>query len=118
MTASKLVGLIVVLAVLIVGGHDAIQIADAKKNVKDTAGAAAGSAAQTIAASHGTATAKSAAVAVATRAGDVITKYSYDPVAATVTLTVAGSTSTWIVGRIDKSATDDITATAAARPAG
>jgi hypothetical protein len=118
MTPAKLVVVIVLLAIIVVGGHDALRIAKADKNVRNTANAAALAAAQSIGKTHDTKTAATDADAVAAQAHDIVTKYTYDPVAAKVSLTVSGSTTTWVTGRIDKSLADNITASASARPTG
>ncbi|HEY2429627.1 MAG TPA: hypothetical protein VGI06_11905 [Acidimicrobiales bacterium] len=116
MSATKLLMVAVVVAILIVGGHDFVQIGNANRNIRNAAGNAASAAAQSVAKNHNASQARAAADAVAARAGDVITKFSYDPVAAKVSLSVGGSTTTWIVGRIDRSLAQDITASASARP--
>ena len=112
----KLIVVVVLAAIVIVGGHDFVQIGNANKNIRNTADHAAAAAAASVAKNHNASQARSSADAVAVKAGDVVTKFNYDPVASKVSVSVGGSTTTWVVGRIDRSLAADITASASAQP--
>lgn len=116
MTGIRTLVSLIVLAVLVVGGHDGYEVIKTTRDIRNTASAAASDAAGKLTASHGADVvgARKAADDAAKRAGDVITTYSYDPVAHKVTLTVGGTASSWVAGRIERSWTDNITATASA----
>jgi hypothetical protein len=114
----KLVVLVVVLAVLIVAGHDGLRVAKANSDARNAASAAASAAAASITTNHNATKARAAADAAAKRSGDVVSRFAYDPVSARVSVTVSGSTTTWIASRFDKSIADNITGSATARPAG
>jgi Flp pilus assembly protein TadG len=116
MTGVKLVVAIIVLAILVVGGHDAYEISRANNDVRNTARSAADSAAAVLTQTHGADAvgARKAANQVAAQASDVVTHYNLDPVNQKVTLTIGGTASSWVAGRIERSWTDNITATASA----
>jgi hypothetical protein len=114
MTITKLVLGILILAIIVVGGHDLLEIVDAQRNVRNVASDVASTAANAIACSHAGASGKPAAQQVAAQSNDVVTKYSYDPVGATVSATVGATADTWVVGRIDRRAADSINATSKA----
>ncbi len=68
--------------------------------------------------SHNDSSGKGAADKVAVADGDVLTAYAYDPVAAEVELTVSGTADSLVLHYLSKRLTDDITASATARPSG
>ena len=111
--------LLIVAAVIVVGGHDALTIVHANRDVRDTAQNAAGAAAAVIYCAHGQgeAQARVAADRVAQAAGDVVSAFSFDPVAQRVHVTAAGNASSWVAGNIQRSWTDDITSSRTASPA-
>jgi Tfp pilus assembly protein PilE len=117
MTGVKLVVLVIVVAILVVAGHDAYEVSTANNDVRNTARSAAADAASLLTKSHGAdgLHAHAAASADVARAGDVIIDYHYDAVAQKVMVEVGASASSWVAGHIKRSWTDDITATASAR---
>jgi hypothetical protein len=117
-SVGRLIVLVVVVAVLAVVAHDAFEVINAHKDVRNVASSAAASAASAIATAQGkspavrAAAGNAAANAQAAHSGDVVTVYNFDPVADKVKVTVGATASTWVLHRIDRSMTDNITATA------
>jgi hypothetical protein len=99
-------------------GYDGIQVVKTGRDVRTTANDAAGAAAHAIYVTHNINSGSPAANQVADQAGDVVTNYVYDPVAAEVELTVSGTADSLVLHYISKRLTDDITASASARPSG
>jgi len=99
-------------------GYDGFQVVNTKREVRTTANDAAGAAAHAIYVTHNLASGPGAAAKVAGQAGDVVTAYVYDPVAAEVELTVSGTADSLVLHYLSKKLTDNITASATARPSG
>lgn len=116
MTAGKIVGVLVVVAVVVVGGHDGVEVANANREVRNTAANAAAAAAHAIFTSHDPAQGRRAADQAAAAAGDIVTSYNYDAVASLVKVTLSGHAATFVLGRLVPSLTDDIAATATRKP--
>jgi len=114
----KLVALLMVVAVLGVFGYDGFQVVKTGRDVRSTAENAAGAAAHEIYLTHNPAVGRPYAQQVATQAGDVVTQYNYDSVAAKVELTVSGTADSLVLHYLSKHLTDDITASASASPSG
>jgi len=125
--------------------YDGIQVLNARRNISDTASAAAAAAAHAIAASKDCATAHPAAAStssatpaatpgsassatpsclnartaadrLAKSQGDVVTSFTYDAVAARVSVTVSGSANSLVLHYFDRNLTDNIHASSTARP--
>lgn len=114
----KLIGILVVVALVGVFGYDGVQVVKTGRDVKTTANDAAGAAAHEIYVTHNVSSGAGAADKVALADGDVVTAYVYDPVAAEVELTVSGTADSLVLHYLSKRLTDDITASATARPSG
>jgi Flp pilus assembly protein TadG len=155
MNLWKMAIVVVLLGVVGLFAYDGVQVLDARRNISDTASAAASAAAHTIATSKDcadaqpatpatpatpaatTATTAAAATATATAAttttdcrtaravadkmaksqGDVVTSFTYDAVAARVSVTVSGSANSLVLHYFDRNVTDNIHASSSARPA-
>ena len=115
-----MIKLVALLAVVVVGlfGYDGFQVVKTGRYVRTTANNAAGAAAHAIYVSHNPSVGRPYAEKVADQAGDVITNYLYDPVAAEVELTVSGTADSLVLHYLSKGITDDIKASATAKPAG
>jgi Flp pilus assembly protein TadG len=135
MNLWKLAIVVVVLGVLGVFAYDGVQVLNARRNISDTASAAASAAAHAIATSKGCANAQPAATTTAkattgtdchnARAvadkmaksqGDVVTSFTYDAAAARVSVTVSGSANSLVLHYVDRNLTDNIHASSSARP--
>ncbi len=135
MNLWKLAIVVVVLGALGVFGYDGVQVLNARRNISDTASAAASAAAHAIATSKGCANAQPAAATTAkattgtdchnARAvadkmaksqGDVVTSFTYDAAAARVSVTVSGSANSLVLHYVDRNLTDNIHASSSARP--
>ena len=117
MTFIKLAVALFVVAILGVGGYDTVQVLNAHRDVRDAASATAGAAAHAIASTKDRAKARTIADQTAKSHGDVVIAFGYDPVAALVTVTVSGKASSLVLHFFDKNLTDNIRASASARPA-
>jgi Flp pilus assembly protein TadG len=141
MSLIKLTIAVVVLGVVGLFAYDGVQVLNAQKNIRDTASAVAGAAAHAIATSKDCATSKPPAAAASTTPaatttatktcagartvadktaqsqGDVVTSFTYDPVAARVSVTISGSAKSLVLHYFDRSLTDNIKASSSARPA-
>jgi len=114
----KLIAVLVVVGILGVLGFDGYQVLKTGRDVETTANDAAGAAAHAIYVSHNPTAGRPFADKVADHAGDVVTNYVYDPVAAEVELTVSGTADSLVLHYLSKGLTDDITASATAKPSG
>jgi len=123
----KLAIVVILLGVVGMFAYDGVQVLDARRNISDTASAAASAAAQAIAASKHCADAppSSKDCAVAWRAvadkmaqsqGDVVTAFTYNAATARVSVTVTGTAKSLVLHYFDKNLTDDIHASSTARP--
>jgi len=117
MTFMKLVIVVVVVAIIGVGGYDTVEVLNAHRDVRDVASATASAAAHAISSTKDRAKASQIADQTAKAHGDVVIAFGYDPVAAIVTVTVSGKASSLVLHIIDKNLTDNIRASASARPA-
>jgi hypothetical protein len=125
----KLAIVVIVLGVIGLFGYDGVQILNTRRNISDTASAAASAAAQAIATSKSCANAstgsapkkctdaRTAADKAAQSQGDVVTAYTYDAVAAKVSVTVSGNAKSYVLHYLDRNLTDNIRASSSARPA-
>jgi Flp pilus assembly protein TadG len=125
----KLAIVVIVLGVIGLLGYDGVQVLNTRRDISDTASAAASAAAHAIATSKICATAnagnatkkctdaKTAADKTAQSQGDVVTAYSYDAVAARVSVTVSGTAKSYVLHYFDRNLTDNIHASSSARPA-
>jgi uncharacterized protein (UPF0333 family) len=116
MTVWKLAVALVLIAAIGVVGYDGVEILNAHRDVRDAASATASAAAQAIASTKDRAKASAIADKTAKARGDVVTAFTYDPVAAKITVTVSGNASSLVLHLFDKNLTDNIRATATARP--
>jgi len=120
MTVWKLAVALVIIAAIGVVGYDGVEILNAHRDVRDAASATASAAAQAIAGAKDRTKAGAAASAIADKTakarGDVVTAFSYDPVLAKVTVTVSGNANSLVLHFFDKNLTDNIRASATARP--
>ena len=120
MTVWKLAVALLIIAAIGVVGYDTVEILNAHRDVRDAASATAGAAAQAISSAKDRTKATAGASAVADKTakahGDVVTAFSYDPIAAKVTVTVSGNASSLVLHFFDKNLTENIRATATAHP--
>jgi Flp pilus assembly protein TadG len=124
----KLAIVVIVLGVIGLFAYDGVQVLDARRNISDTASAAASAAAQAIATSKSCADAHPGATAptcknaravadtTAKSQGDVVTSFAYDPIAARVSVTVSGNSKSLVLHYLDRNLTDNIRASSSARP--
>jgi len=116
MMPIKVVGGLLVVAALGVGATDAARVADARHQMTNVAGSAAGAAAHSIFTTHDETKGRAAADAVAKENAAVITRYHYDPAGATVYVTVSGTAKSLVLHYVDAGLVNNITASARARP--
>ena len=127
MTLWKLVIVVVLLGVVGLFAYDGVQVLDARKNITSTASAAASAAAHAIATQKvcdfthpktytKTCDPATAAANAAASQGDVVTAYTYDAVAAKVSVTVSGTAKSLVLHYLDRNLTDNIRASSSARP--
>ena len=116
MTFWKLAVVVVIVAIIGVGGYDTVQILNAHRDVRDAASATAGAAARAITSTKDRTKARAIADQTAKARGDVVIAFSYDPVAAIVNVTVSGKADTLVVHLFDTNLTDNIRASGSARP--
>ena len=133
MTVWKLGIVAVIMGVIGLFAYDGVQVLDARRNISDTASAAAAAAAHTISTNKQCAGAnapvaatsssttkcanpRDAATRLAKGQGDVVTSFIYDPVAARVSVTVSGSANSLVLHYLDRNLTDNIHASSSARP--
>jgi hypothetical protein len=116
MTFWKLAVIVVIVAIIGVGGYDTVQVLNAHRDVRDASSATAGAAARAITSTKDRAKARVIADQTAKAHGDVVIAFSYDPVAAIVNVTVSGKADTLALHLFDKNLTDNIRASASARP--
>jgi hypothetical protein len=125
----KLAIVVIVLGVIGLFGYDGLQVLNTRRNISDTASAAASAAAQAIATSKSCADAsagkpskkcpdaRTVADKTAQSQGDVVTAFTYDAVAARVSVTVSGNSKSYVLHYVDRNLTDNIRASSSARPA-
>ena len=127
MSLWKLPIVVILLGVIGLFAYDGVQVVDARRNISDTASAAASAAAHAIATqkvcantnpktASKTCDPRTIANNTAQMQGDVVTSYTYDAVAARVSVTVSGSAKSLVLHYFDRNLTDNIRASAAARP--
>jgi hypothetical protein len=116
MSFWKLLIVLVVVAIIGVGGYDTVSVLNAHRDVRDAASATAAAAAHAITSPKDRDKARVIADTTAKQHGDVVIAFSYDPVAALVTVTVSGNADSLALHLIDKNLTDNIRASASARP--
>jgi Tfp pilus assembly protein FimT len=127
MSLWKLVIVVVLLGVLGLFAYDGVQVLDARKNITNTATVAASAAAHAIATEKvckianpktfsKTCDPATAAANAAKSQGDVVTAYTYDAVAAKVSVTVSGTAKSLVLHYFDRNLTDNIRASSSARP--
>jgi len=116
MTVVKFLVVVIVVGIIGVFAYDGVQVLNARRDVSSAASAAASAAAQAISTPANRPKAEAIAPKSAKSNGDALISYTYDPVAARVSLTVSGKAKSLILHYIDKNLTDNIKSSASARP--
>jgi Flp pilus assembly protein TadG len=116
MSVWKVVLLLIVLGAVVVFAYDGVEILNAHRDVRNAASASASAAAQAITSTKDRAKARTIADSTAKAHGDVVIDFTYDPVAAKVRVTVSGNASSLVIHLLDKNLTNNIKASASARP--
>ncbi len=107
---------LVIVGAVVVFAYDGVQILNAHRDVRDAASATAGAAAHAIASPKDRPNARKIADSTAKAHGDVIIAYNYDAPSARVSVTVSGNADSLVIHYFDKNLTNNIKASASARP--
>jgi len=116
MTTAKVLITVIILAVVGVFAYDGVQVLNARRDVSNAATTAAAAAAHAIATPADRPKAYALAEKTAKADGDALISFSYDPVAAKVSLTLSGKADSLVLHYLDKNLTDNIKSSASARP--